>query len=235
MNNTNILKANITKNSYVYIESIDGKIDIEKRVYAINWFSTKSLWLYNLYNTLANPMVEKSGGRGFLKARVKKTLYGSKSDYRDVLLIVTYPSLKSFSRLVEMPLFLLVSLLRMFSVKEFTFGFTHRTDDESVKEVPKNQDEYLVHHYKCKEKIDKDIELLCKETNIDIYYMGVISALLSSGDEKAKEQTPCLMDGVIVFKSTTIKSLEYFVQSEKYQALINKMQSSFIATLDRIL
>jgi uncharacterized protein (DUF1330 family) len=232
---SDILKARVTKNNFLYIESIDGEIDIKKRVYAINWFSTKSLWLYNLYNTLANPMVEKSGGRGFLKAKVKKTLHGEQSDHRDVLLIVTYPSLRDFTRLVEMPLFLLVSILRMLAVKEFTFGFTYRVGDESVKEVPKTQGEYVVHHYKSQEHISKDVALLSEEQNIEIYYIGVISALLSSGDENKKEQTPCLMDGIIVFRSQTLKELEDFIQSEKYQTLINKTQSSFIATLDRIL
>jgi uncharacterized protein (DUF1330 family) len=231
----NILKASITKNNFIYIESIEGEIDTQKRIYAINWFNTKSPWLYNLYNTLANPMVEKSGGRGFLKGKIKKTLHGIKSEHRDVLLIVTYPSLKHFTKLVEMPLFLLVSLLRMLAVKEFTFGFSHRVDDENVVEVPKTQGQYAVHHYKSKDSISKEVELLSKESNVEVYYMGEIFALLSFGDEKKKEQTPCLMDGVVVFTSEQMKNIEDFVQREKYQALINKTQSSFIATLERVL
>ena len=234
MNGTT-LSAKITKKNFVYIDSIKGNLDIEKRVYAINWFSTKSLWLYNLYNTLANPMVEKSGGRGFLKGKVKNVLHGEQSDYRDVLLIVTYPNLNKFKKLVEMPLFLLVSLLRMLAVKEFTFGFTQRVDDKSVEEVPKTQDEYVVHHYKSQDSISKEVERLAKESSVEIYYMGEIFALLSSGDEEEKDQTPCLMDGIVVFKAQEMKTIENFVQGNDYQALISKTQSSFVATLERIL
>lgn len=230
------LKTKITNSTYIYIDTLKEPINEEKRVYAINWFNTRSLWMYNLYNFLASSQVEKVGGRAFLKAKVGNILLGDKEDFREILLIVTYPTLTDFTKLVKMPLFIIVSLFRIFSVKDFTFGFTHKKDGLQLNETTYIGDFYAIHHYRGESYIHERIQALCQEKKIKIYYLGKSVATLSTGDkETATEQTPSLLDGIVLFKADEEAVLENFLGSEAYLNITRKTQSSFIALIDRIL
>lgn len=226
MNRNNTLEIKISNSTNVCIEAIKDEINLEQSVYAINWFNTKSMWLYNFYNILATPLVNKVDAKSFIKAKVKKVIIGSVDDDREVLLIVRYPNLLHFKKLLEMKLFLLVSLFRMVSVKDFTFGFTHKLDAEDNFKEEKQKRYYVVHHYKTSHNISLDMKILCQENKIELFYSGEVSALLSD--------VPCLMDGIAIIKSDDENKLEAFCRSEKYKMIIDKTQSSFIAMIDRI-
>ena len=100
----------------------------DEPVYAINWFNTRSALVYDFYNFLAVRSVRKIGGGPFIKCKLEKTLIDDDTLRRDVLLIVKYPSLVNFRRMLESTMFQLVSLLRTAAVSDFTFGFTKRQD-----------------------------------------------------------------------------------------------------------
>lgn len=233
---TTQLKTKITNSTYIYIDATKESIDKEKRVYAVNWFNTRALWVYNLYNFLATSQVKKVGGRAFFKAKVSKTLLGDKKDFRKVLLIVTYSKLTNFTQLVKMPLFIFVSLFRIFSVKDFTFSFTHKDETLQLNETSATDGFYAIHHYRSVTSIKEEIKALCQEKKIEIYYLGDTVATLSTGDkEKATEQTLSLLDGIVLFKANDEALLESFLTSINYLHITQKTQSSFIGMIDRIL
>jgi len=230
-----VIQAKITNNISVFIQSVDQKFSLNQPVYAINWFNTRMLWLYNFYNLLAAISVNKVGGKPFFKGRVKKTLYGSDEFRRDILLIVNYPGANSFKNMLENTYFKIVSLLRMLAVKEFTFGFSRRTDLRNNKVSPCDNGAYAIVHYRGESNIDKKISLITVKMGIDICFSGRITSLLFSGNEsEVKEQVPCLMEGVFVLKADTNLQLEKALSTDEFQTIIQQTISSFVATLERI-
>jgi len=230
------MKIKVMGKHFVHIESTDKKYSFDERFYAINWFDTKALWLYNFYNFLAVSQVNKIGGEGFFKGRVQEVLYGKQEDRRDVVLIVTYPKVEQFKKLFEMFSFKIVSIIRMLAVKDFTFGFTHRTD-ANIKEDDKDKSAfYAIHHYKNKSDISSEIAKISKNSKVEILYSGVISALLYNASEDEKQdQLPCLMDGILILKSQDKNDLKQFVKTDEYKIVLDKTSSSFVATLKRLL
>ncbi len=230
------LKKKILANSYVYIMSTNGNESFDQPVYAINWFNTRMLWLYNFYNLVASVSVRRVGGSAFFKGRVEKVLIGDNSDRRDVLLVVNYPSPKQFLAMLGSRYFLLVSILRMLAVKQFTFGFTSRTDSDKPSSQASKPSAYAVHHYRSDQDIAKQLEIITDNADVDIFYAGRISALVSSGNNhKAGEQIDCLMDGIILLKSKTTAQISALIQQEDYQLVINQTRKSFIAILSRMI
>ena len=239
-NTKEMLQAKITSKASAYIKSVDASKPLSKPVYAINWFNTKALWLYNLYNLLAVISVKKVGGSAVFKGRVKRVISGDDDLRRDVLLIVNYPSVNNFVNMLENAYFKLVSLLRLAAVKDYTFGFTHPLSLESVgTDRDKNRDKskiYLLHHYQGNEQSTKNLQDIISKQNIEIYYAGRISALVYSGDSSSpKEQIPCLMQGLFLLRANKLDKLTSLIQSEEYQAAIKQTKASFIATLNRVL
>ena len=231
------LKVKVTNNTSIYINAIDNEVDETKRVYAINWFNTRSLWLYNFYNFVASPFVKRVGGKVFIKAKVKKTLFGDIDDYRDMLLIVTYPTLLDFIQLVKNKFFIFVSFFRIFSVKEFTFGFTHRVDKTPSIELPTQSGSYAIHHYRTKQNIAQEIEVVAnQEKGVELYYLGETVALLSIGDNiNSKEETPSIIDAIAIFRTDNDENMKLFLKDKKYFKIVEKTDSSFIALVERVL
>ena len=152
--------AHISTRIKVHITAINSELESEHPIYAINWFNTRSLWLYNIYNLFAARSVLKVKGLPFFKARVKRRLYGKQEDHRDVLLIVRYPQISSFKVMLENRYFQCVSVLRGLAVNFFTFGFSTRNDISDEEMIhDKKQDTwhisktnaYAFHHYKLHE------------------------------------------------------------------------------------
>ena len=122
------LTAKITSSVRVHITALLSDFKMDQPVYALNWFNSRQLWLYNFYNLLAARSVLNVGGVPFFKARVATTLYGDDADYRSVLLIVRYPDINHFKTMLQSRYFQCVSIIRGLAVAQFTFGFSTRTD-----------------------------------------------------------------------------------------------------------
>lgn len=228
------LRVKINNKTSVYIKSIDADVPLAKPVYAMNWFNTKRPWLYDLYNKAAIGSVTKVGGKPFFKGRVVDVLLGNDPERRDVLLIVNYPSAKHFMRMLEITWFKLVSILRLLSVDQFTFGFTRRTDSATVSADSDKSKVYAIHHYRAAEDLTAKLEALVAQSNAEVYYAGQMSSLLYSGDnQQATQQVPCLMSGLLVLRAEHGDQIRDLVQCADYQAVIAQSESSFIATLKR--
>ncbi len=48
------MQRQINRNTKIVLEGVHDTNALTKPLFAINWFNTRSLWLYNIYNTLAS-------------------------------------------------------------------------------------------------------------------------------------------------------------------------------------
>lgn len=236
MSNSTEIRGKLTSKIDVLIRATQDDINLEKPLYAINWFSTKVEWIYHLYNFLAVGSVRKIGGRAFFKAKVKETILDEAKGRRDLLLIVRYPGGQNFMSLMESTYFKIVSVFRVMSVTKFTFGFTHKLEAET-NSTKKDGLHYAVHHFKGDKGSMDFIQNIKKvlPSDITIKYAGHMVATLNS-QEKGKEvqQIPNLMDALIIFQSANENALRTLFDSEAYQKAQKSLQSSHISLLDRI-
>ncbi len=234
--NAETLRAKIIGTTSVYIQSVDRDVPLSLPVYAINWFNTNWLWLYNFYNLLAWYSLKKVGGKAYFKGRVVEVIQGDITLQREVLLIVWYPGADHFIKMMGSTYFKLVSIFRILSVKNFTFGFTQRKDSpKAVADAEKNKC-YAIHHYRAENDFLGKFEDILQEQDIEIYYAGRVSSLLFSGDnQQPTEQVPCLMTNLLVLRADSHDRLKNLLKHDGYQAAIKETESTFIATLDRML
>lgn len=209
-------------------------------VYAINWFDTKSSLIYDFYNKLAIGCVRKIGGEGFFKGRHVKTLYGREQDKRDVLLVVRYPALTNFRAMLESKVFQGVSLIRMAAVDNFTFGFTKREDTGAdLSPLGPNEEGsvfYGVFYYSGLEEADKRLADLTANSPAEIFYKGSIRAHIGTGETpSAAAQVPCVMQGIIIFKSQEAQALEQLAKQEDFTSVAAQAETSFFGLYSRIL
>lgn len=242
--NMGFLKAKINKSSSIFIQSIKDSSVLERPVYAINWFDTKQLWLYNFYNFLGSKSVLKVKGIPFFKGLTQEVIHGDKELRRDVLLIVNYPSCHAFKDMIENLYFQVVSLLRIVAVKSFGFGFFF---PETTLDIPVKDDSsvYAFHHFTHSDDEGVDTaeatlkqlkEVINNSTNnATLIFEGGIGAHLYSGDQVAKEQIPCIMDAGLVFKADSVETLKQLIAHDDYQALIKQTTHSFIAVMKRVI
>ena len=233
--NAEVIKARISQSMSVFICSVDEDYALSKPVYAINWFDTRLLWLYNFYNLLGAISVKKVGGKPLFKGCVKQVLHGDSPSRRDVLLLVRYPTGENFRQMLESRIFQLISMLRILAVKNFSFGFSRRTD--SVKDYLNENtfSVFAVHHYQSKNDIVEQIRSIAYGFGVDIYFAGRITALLASGDaSEANEDVPCLMDGALLLRAESENDITRLVVSDAYRQVVEQTSNSFIATMDRL-
>jgi len=245
-NDTVSVTANIIASIRVHITALRPSFQLQQPVYALNWFNTSGLWLYNFYNFLAARSVLKVGGIPFFKARVDRTLYGDKDDRRAVLLIVRYPSIENFKTMMESRYFQLVSIIRGIAVKEFTFGFSTRLDTSDIQnslQVTKfdNHGAYAIHHYRTNNSNNKHTDLidqireLTKNSGVELAFSSEVSArVYVQQGEKEASVMDTIMDGCLLLQAQAETDIETLVASDDYQAIIATTKSSFSATLHRI-
>ena len=231
------IRANVTKSTDVLIRGISPDINLTAPFYAINWFSTKREWLYNFYNLLAGRSVIKIGGKAFFKAKVSDTIVDETGNgKRDLLLIVSYPGGLQFKSLMESTYFKLVSIFRVFSVRKFTFGFTHKIEAETTSQKSDNL-HYAIHYFKVSqgstETIQKIKELLPQ--HIVVKYAGnTIANLFKHEKDKEAEQVPNLMSGLVLLQAGKEEDLRNLFHSEAYKEILKQSGHNFIGLLNRI-
>ena len=236
MNEPTEIRAKVTSKVEVIIRTNQPNVNLDEPFYAINWFSTKTEWIYHLYNALAGRSVRKIGGLAFFKGKVTETILDDLKTRRDLLLIVRYPGGQNFKQLMESTYFKMVSIFRVLSVSKFTFGFTHPLErvNDSKKEDGLH---YAIHHFKSNKNKMEVLETLQQilPKNISIKYAGHVIATLNSQEKnKPIHQIPNLMDGLYIFQSTDKESLRNFFSTENYKTFLETLESSHISLLNRI-
>jgi hypothetical protein len=243
-----VLQAKINKNSSIFIQPVNKAVSLDKPIYAINWFNTRQLWLYNLYNFLASKSLLKIKAAPFFKGLTQEVLYGEKHLRRDVVLIVAYPSCHAFKYMLESLYFQLVSVLRMAAVKSFGFGFFSPQDPLVFPEsLPEKDDNsvYCFHHFTVADgssttQVLMDLKqvIACEasdNSDVTLIFDGGLGAHLYSGDHNNKEQIPCIMDGAIVIKANTVDTLKQLIARKDYQTVFEQTGHSFISTVKRVI
>ena len=237
------LTAKITSGVRVHLTALLPDFKVDQPVYALNWFNSRQLWLYNFYNLLAARSVLKVGGVPFFKARVATTLHGHDADYRSVLLIVRYPDINHFKTMLQSRYFQCVSIIRGLAVAQFTFGFSTRTDIQDNGEftnqsrIAKNM-VYAIHHYRLSEQASDIAERaseLAPSHQVKLAFSSRVSArLYPQKGSTPPEAVDTIMDGCMIMQADTQAQVEQLVASPEYKALLATSEASFIATLDRI-
>ena len=234
------LTARVTNSLQVCVQPKYDNGDHTHPVHAINWFDTRSLWLYNLYNVIAASSVSKVGGIPLFKGRWLETLHGLEQDQRETLLLVRYPGAESFTRMLANRLFQVTSVLREIAVKNFSFGLSRATTVDLTEWGSNDTQHYLVHHWTSSDQKPSGDELeRFRAEAIRLDVSVVFSARIEYTLElkKARSEStpvPCLMHYMLLLSHTDDKALRSCVAGDAYQAALELTDTSYIALMHRI-
>jgi len=237
---TEVITAKLPGQLKAFIYRDSRLLDDNKPVYAINWFNTRSRLVYDFYNTIAVRSVFKVGGRPFLKCKINSRLLGGPEHQRDTLLIVRYPALKNFGKMLESKYFQLVSLIRSAAVSRFTFGFTKRTDQhgdlESLENYKKEESVYGVLHFTGDVDPLDSLRLGTSTPGIELLFSGDIGATIGTGKgSEHATHVPCIMDGVVVLKARNLEPFKILLDTPSFRDFSQQAEQVFFATYDRVL
>lgn len=205
--------------------------------YAINWFNTKTRWLYDLYNFLAGGSVRKIGGVPFFKARLREKLIGDDTGRRDVLLIVQYPALMSFKNMLQSRVFQLVSILRSLAVADFTFGFSKRRDSggRPVKFEKSALSHYAVIHFSGSVDFAQLLKLGDSDAELQVIFASEIAGGLATGKVGGElKDVPCIMHGIAVLQSVDQDGFTRAIESAQFETIKTQADQLFFGIYDRI-
>jgi len=210
---------------------------LESSLFAINWFDTRSALLYNIYNYLAAPRLFRIGGKILLKGKVIKQLAGDPALGRQYLLIVNYPSGHQFLELMSDRFFLLVGLLRMISVKRFSFVLHRRIGDQQLSSEPDRSIAFLhVTDQSDNEKTRSEIRTLVDGSSVSVSFESEIAARLSTQKEGGEPQpAPYITDNVFVLEADSEQELEALFESAELTRILPDPSTYYAANLNRLL
>ena len=234
----NPLTAKLPGELKAYIFREDNTLSEDEPIYAINWFNTKTQWVYDFYNVLAVKAVKKIGGGPFFKGKHVKTLHGDDDGRRDILLVVRYPSLHNFKTMLEDKYFQMVSLIRIAAVDRFTFGISKRADaGADFQPMVKAQTRaYVVHNYAGPNDIRAEIQSLAKDSPVDVFFNSHIKAHIGTGkSQESCALVDCIIENVLILSGADEEDIIGFVEAAVYQDLIQQTETNFIGLYSRIL
>ena len=236
----NTLTAKLPGGSKAYIFRADNTLTANEPIYAINWFNTKTQWVYDFYNFLAVKAVKKIGGGPFFKGKHTKTLYGEAESKRDILLVVRYPALQNFRTMLEDKYFQLVSLVRITAVEDFTFGISKRADAgadfQPMFKAESKTKAYAVHHYSGPNDIRAELQGLAENSSVNIFFSSHIKAHIGTGkSQESCDLVDCIIENILILSAADEDSIISFTQATPYQNLIQETETSFIGLYSRIL
>lgn len=228
----------INSKTTIHISGSDDQSKLEKPLYAINWFNTKSKNLYNLYGALAFPHVKKVGGEVVFKGKVIESLNGNESLKRESLLIVKYPSADSFLGLFAQKLFLIKSLLRVKAVKDFVFGFVRMSNGtaQSTQHPKKYSGDknYLVHIIKG--QAEEDISNAEYRAGINLFFDGQKTAYIGRTSDGGKiKNGPFFIDRITIWEADEKEDLKSWVNSTEFSSRQSNNIDQGIYLIDRLL
>lgn len=207
---------------------------------AINWFNTRSAMLYRAYTLLAAAPLSKTGSRLFFRARHRSIISGARSDRRDMLLIVRYPSPERFLDLLANRYFQLVSILRVMAVSQFSFVLNRPARiafPKALEPNPDPEDAYAVHHFRSDRSFATDLlNLSVAVDGIDVSMVMASEAAVQlqiKSSSGCPEGIPFVTDRVVLFSAKTFAFLEAALTSQTYRDFCADLDWSYLATLER--
>jgi len=228
----------INSKTTIHISGSDNQSDLDKPLYATNWFNTKSKNIYNLYGALAFPHVKKVGGEVVFKGKIKETLSGDDTLKRESLLIVKYPSADSFLGLFAQKLFLIKSLLRVKAVKDFVFGFVKMNNGiaRSTQNPKKYSGDknYLVHIIKGETEVEMPKDNY--PTGINLFFDGQKTAYIGRSSDGAEiKNGPFFIDRILIWEGEDKEELKSWATSTEFPIKQTNNIDQEIFLIDRLL
>jgi len=236
------MERQITRGTKIVLEPVDVSSDLTEPLFAINWFNTRAMWLYNLYNAIAARSVFRVGASVFFKGRVTETLLGSEDASRQMLLIVDYPSGERFLDLLSNRYFQVTSLLRMAAVRDFSFVLNARADGPNLMQSRTQQFDtssvWAVHHYFSSQDIGDEVELLRRVTaqsDIRLHFASVRAALVHSEDGSGKRTAMnAVTDRVVLLSARAPPQLTEAIRGP-YSEFIDTVDNSYVGAIARVI
>ncbi len=237
------VQRRITSTTTVTLEPVDPKDGIAGPLIAINWFNTRWTWLYTLYNFLAAKPLAKIGGKVFLKAKLRHTIHGAADAGRELLLVVQYPSGDAFLGLLANRLFQAVSVLRVLAVKDFSFVFHNRQDNQAAFDIKTGRyagdKVYAVHHFRSPDPLRKGlskVSALAAASKISLFFASEKAAVVLIDTGRGRRQMmPFETHQLLIFEGDRHAALEDFLTAPAYREFSAHLQSSYIGVFDRIM
>ena len=236
------MQRQITRGTKIVLEAVHDKDALKNPLFAINWFNTRSLWLYNIYNKIASRSLFGVGGKVLFKGRVTETLLGSPDDAREVLLIVNYPSGVAFLDLLSDRFFQATSLLRMAAVRDFSFALNQRGDGpERLERQTQSFDPsraWAVYLFSSDRDIGEEIQTLRaiadKET-ITLRFASWRAAIVHSENSGGiREPLNYVTDRVAIFEADGQARLRAAVAG-RFREFACSVSNSYIGLLNRMM
>lgn len=206
---------------------------LNSSLFAINWFDTKPAWVYHLYNLLASTRLKRIGGRAVFKGRVFKKLAGEDSLARQHLLIVNYPSANHFLNLVADKLFLMLSILRIVSVRNFSFVMQHRVDDGL--EIARDQNSFAVLHFASDDPacVARLLENDAETFGLQLAFFGKQAVTVSNQRRNEEQTMPFVTPNTVLLAGEQESQLADFFASPTFQEAMLPVGTYYAAALRR--
>jgi|GEM_PF-2672146 len=205
---------------------------LDNPLYAINWFDAQPAWLYHLYNYVASSRLTKIGGRPLFKGKTKATLSGDEALRREFLLIVNYPSANHFLNLMSDKPFLLFSVLRMMSVRRFSFVM-----HDAVEPTELGADmHYTVVHFDSDNPNDHRERLmrLAEEYGVKPAFVGEKRVVVSSSNKEG-EKSPMsfVTPNTVVLAAETDSQLIDALGRDQFREWAASVKQHYAAIVER--
>jgi len=236
------VERRITRGTKIVLQSVQDADVLKNPLFAINWFNTRSLWLYNFYNWVASRSLFKVGGKVLFKGRVMETLLGSPEDRREILLIVNYPSGERFLDLLSGRFFQITSLLRLAAVRDFSFVLNQRIDGPALLEN-RNQTfdasrAWAVHLYSSDRDVHEEVQLLrtfAAQDRLTLHFASLRAVIVHSEDNNGSQKPfDHVTDRVVILEAENQEQLRTAV-SGSYHEFTTSVSGSYIGLLNRMM
>jgi uncharacterized protein (DUF1330 family) len=237
------MERRITAGTRVVLEGGAHEAALGHPLFAINWFNTRSLWLYDVYNAAAAGSVLKVGATVFFKGHLIETLAGNDEEARRVLLIVNYPSGERFLELLSGKLFQVVSLLRTLAVRDFSFALNQRVDGPALPEHGSRRFErgraWAIHHFASDTDVREDLtalRTLAGSGRLSLHFASQkVAAVCTETDGGTRRQIAHITDKVVLFEADTRDRLRQGLLSPSYREFCLAQHTSYVGLLDRVM
>jgi uncharacterized protein (DUF1330 family) len=236
------MERRITRGTKIILQPIHNAEVLSNPLFAINWFNTRSLWLYNVYNLIASRSLFRIGGKVLFKGRVTETLLGSPEDEREILLIVNYPSGERFLDLLSDRFFQITSLLRLAAVRDFSFVLNQRVDGpallENRNQVFDANRAWAVHLYQSDRDIHEEVQFLrtcTAKDGLTLNFASLRAGIVHSEDNDGNQKPfNHVTDRVVILEAENQECMRKAV-SGNYQEFVSSVSSSYIGLLSRMM
>jgi uncharacterized protein (DUF1330 family) len=181
------------------VSRLEKLCEYEGPVDALNLVSFSNAACYRWYGLLLSPLVILRGGRPIFAGAHERSLAGEKNC--DELVIIRYPSLRTFIRILTGRYYSLLNRIRIKGVRYFEFAFT-KPFRESSELWRKGLRLVILFTYQegtFGNILDKITNIIGKYPLIQLYASGKAGDIPFKGTVGPADPNPCKYEGMVIF------------------------------------